>query len=315
VRAGLPYPRQIVAAIEACSGMALIVTPGANDSQDVLQELQIAHTERKLIAPVVVGGVAPSKDLRYYIGVRHQVAWTSAAAASEAVLKGLGVAPSAKAAGPAPGAALGPIGPYDVQLLHPAVAGAVLAARAAEQQAHAKAVEARQMALRAEQAEKRAKAGASGTVKGGDATQTWAGEGANGMQNGAGVLRSLSGEFAGDVYCGNWSSDKRSSLGVESYGDNANNSVGSLRHEGEYADGKRNGLGVYLWRNGNSHAGGFRDNLRDGPGVLRFADGLRYEGEFGSGKFNGLGVYWNADGTVHSAGRWQDAKLVEAMKP
>jgi hypothetical protein len=78
VKPGIPYPGQIVAGIERAAGLVLIVSPAANESPDVLQELQLAATARKVIAPVVVSGTAPSPDLRYYIGVRHQIPWTEA---------------------------------------------------------------------------------------------------------------------------------------------------------------------------------------------------------------------------------------------
>jgi hypothetical protein len=79
VKAGVPYPGQIVAAIENASLVVVLVTPGANDSGDMLQEVQIAHTARKVIVPIVVDRTTPSPDLRYYVGVRHQIAWSSAA--------------------------------------------------------------------------------------------------------------------------------------------------------------------------------------------------------------------------------------------
>ena len=78
VKPGTPYPGQIVAAIESCSGLVLIVTPAANESPDVLQEIQLASAARKVIAPVVVNATAPAPDIRYYIGVRHQIPWSDA---------------------------------------------------------------------------------------------------------------------------------------------------------------------------------------------------------------------------------------------
>ncbi len=47
VKPGIPYPGQIVAGIEGLNGLVLIVTPSANESPDVLQELQLAATARK----------------------------------------------------------------------------------------------------------------------------------------------------------------------------------------------------------------------------------------------------------------------------
>jgi formylglycine-generating enzyme required for sulfatase activity len=76
VRPGIPYPRQIVEALEQCSGLVLLLSPAANDSADVLQEVQLAAQAKKTIAPVVLAGTAPGADLRYYVSVRHQIAWS-----------------------------------------------------------------------------------------------------------------------------------------------------------------------------------------------------------------------------------------------
>jgi ribosomal protein L7/L12 len=92
VKPGIPYPGQIVAGIEGSAGLVLIVSPAANESPDVLQELQVASSARKVIAPVVVGGTQPSRDLRYYIGVLHQIPWGEARAVAGELLRTFPVA-------------------------------------------------------------------------------------------------------------------------------------------------------------------------------------------------------------------------------
>lgn len=87
VKPGVPYPGQIVTAIEQCAGLVLIVTPAANDSPDVLQEIQLASTARKIIAPVIIASCAPGPDLRYYLGVRHQIPWADAQATTTELLR------------------------------------------------------------------------------------------------------------------------------------------------------------------------------------------------------------------------------------
>lgn len=120
VKPGVPYPGQIVGGIEACSGLVLIVTPGANESPDVLQELQLASTARKVIAPVIVAGCAPDPNIRYYIGVRHQIPWSDAKAATTELLRsfpaGSAWAPSLASADKA---ATGADEPVDVFMLMP----------------------------------------------------------------------------------------------------------------------------------------------------------------------------------------------------
>jgi large subunit ribosomal protein L7/L12 len=100
VKPGLPYPGQIVNAIEGCAGLVLVVTPAANESPDVLQEIQLASTARKTIAPVIVSGCVPGPDLRYYLGVRHQILWSDARAATTELLRSFPAAAAPAAASP-----------------------------------------------------------------------------------------------------------------------------------------------------------------------------------------------------------------------
>lgn len=87
VKPGVPYPGQIVAAIRDCAGLVLVVTPAANESPDVLQEVQLAGQHRKTLAPVIVDRTAPSDDLHYYLGVRHQIPWTDADRTTQELLR------------------------------------------------------------------------------------------------------------------------------------------------------------------------------------------------------------------------------------
>lgn len=44
---GADYPNEIVRAIRECRGQVVLITPSANESQDVLQEVQRVQDERK----------------------------------------------------------------------------------------------------------------------------------------------------------------------------------------------------------------------------------------------------------------------------
>lgn len=96
---GVPYPGQIVRAIEESCGLVLLLTPGANQSSAVLSELELAYNERKIIAALTVRGTEPSRDLKYFLSVRHRIPWTEArvvAPALGAVLAPLGGAGAAE---------------------------------------------------------------------------------------------------------------------------------------------------------------------------------------------------------------------------
>jgi hypothetical protein len=84
-----------------------------------------------------------------------------------------------------------------------------------------------------------------------------------------------------------------------------------------------NGIGTYVWDNGNSYRGGwqndrqhgfgvyefvttgehfegeFRNGRRNGPGVQAYRSGERYVGDFQNGKRGGLGTFYWPDGTYY----------------
>lgn len=66
------YSGQIIAAIRGSSALALLATAGASASAHVLQEVQIALNEGKLIVPIRFDGAAMSDDLAYYIVIRQK---------------------------------------------------------------------------------------------------------------------------------------------------------------------------------------------------------------------------------------------------
>ena len=94
-----------------------------------------------------------------------------------------------------------------------------------------------------------------------------------------------------------------------------------------------NGKGTYIWSNGDSYTGEWKDNLMHGKGVSTWSDGSKYSGEYrnhkrhGKGDFaygngdhyigdfindmrNGQGTYTWADGRVRE-GMWRDSVFVE----
>jgi formylglycine-generating enzyme required for sulfatase activity len=82
VKVGPTYPGQIVDAISESRGLVLVLTAAANASLDVLQEVTLAHNERKLIAALIVRDTQPSRDLSYFLGPRQRTAWTDASTAA-----------------------------------------------------------------------------------------------------------------------------------------------------------------------------------------------------------------------------------------
>ena len=71
-------------------------------------------------------------------------------------------------------------------------------------------------------------------------------------------------------------------------------------YQGEWDDGKRNGLGITFWvsgeRTGNSHEGEYEEGTANGKGICNYVNGDRYEGEFRGGYRSGKGTYFWKNG-------------------
>lgn len=71
----------------------------------------------------------------------------------------------------------------------------------------------------------------------------------------------------------------------------------------------RNGSGKYLYNNGASYEGGFKNNLPHGYGTVLYVNGDKYTGEMTNATFNGLGTLYKTNGQVYQ-GYWKDGKYV-----
>lgn len=79
------------------------------------------------------------------------------------------------------------------------------------------------------------------------------------------------------------------------------------RYDGEWANGKRSGLGRYAHGSGDIYEGLWSNERKHGLGVDSFADGRGYRGEFMENKFAGIGAYFTVDGAVYQ-GDWYQGK-------
>ncbi len=210
-------------------------------------------------------------------------------------------------------------GAFPLSALHPEVRRAVIDARDAEQRAERAADRAYAAERAAEDAAARARAGEAGhrgyDYPNDERKRRYEGGWSDTTRNGHGTLTVGAGPFEGDRYAGEWRDGRFQGVGVYRHAENANATNRSLRYAGDYANDKANGAGVFLWRDGDRHAGGERDGNKSGPGVFRFADGRRYEGEYANDERNGYGVLWNADGTVNSQGVWTDGTFTTPLRP
>ena len=90
---------------------------------------------------------------------------------------------------------------------------------------------------------------------------------------------------------------------------------------GSYQNGKKNGQGKFIWKNGYIYEGSWKNNKREGKGVSILRNGDRYEGFWMDDHYNGFGKYtWSfgqeyegdfQNNTLHGYGvmKYQDGKI------
>ena len=84
-----------------------------------------------------------------------------------------------------------------------------------------------------------------------------------------------------EKYIGNWKNDKQNGLGMHIWYE----PKGELkemrnRYVGEWADGIREGYGVFFYSNGATYEGEWKNNMKHGFGIMKFEDGKNYIGRF-----------------------------------
>ena len=70
----------------------------------------------------------------------------------------------------------------------------------------------------------------------------------------------------------------------------------ALTYDGPFSAGKRTGVGVAIWSNGDQYAGDFLDGKLTGKGIYIRSSGSRYEGLLIEGQRNGKGIFTTPEG-------------------
>ena len=83
-------------------------------------------------------------------------------------------------------------------------------------------------------------------------------------------------------YEGEWKNSLKDGIGIESYKQNF--------YQGDFVNGKRNGVGEYFWEKDVFYSGEWRDNFMNGVGVYYFGKDAWYEGSFKNNKMEGFGI-------------------------
>lgn len=69
-------------------------------------------------------------------------------------------------------------------------------------------------------------------------------------------------------------------------------------YEGQYANDKKEGFGIFKWASGNKYIGHYKNDKREGIGQMVWTDGSFYIGEWKEGIQHGYGCMYFPDGSV-----------------
>ena len=97
-------------------------------------------------------------------------------------------------------------------------------------------------------------------------------------------------------YEGEWINGKRNGHGILTIVPSSK--FGIEKYVGDFKDGKRTGNGTYTFANGDKYVGPFIDGKKIGQGAYSFANGDKYIGEFKGDRMHGEGTYVFQGGKV-----------------
>jgi hypothetical protein len=119
----------------------------------------------------------------------------------------------------------------------------------------------------------------------------------------------------GRIFAGEWKDGKRNGLGILTYPDGVTisgvwkNDIRNGKQIQTTKDGKQltsyalfsdeTALITITWENGTKYVGEFKDDHKNGTGVLTWSNGEKYAGTFVNGMFNGSGTFTGAYGGIY----------------
>ena len=78
-------------------------------------------------------------------------------------------------------------------------------------------------------------------------------------------------------------------------------------YDGNWANGRPHGYGVYLFADGLKYEGSYREGWPEGHGVGNYANGTVYEGNWRKGRFDGKGTLRHGAGMTYE-GDWKEGR-------
>lgn len=97
-------------------------------------------------------------------------------------------------------------------------------------------------------------------------------------------------------------------------------------YEGEWKEDQRNGQGILNFKDGTKYEGGFKNNQFNGRGKMEWKDGFYYKGQFNNNTFHGFGYLRGSNGHIYNGNfqnglfhgegefKWVNGPIVEFYK-
>lgn len=102
-------------------------------------------------------------------------------------------------------------------------------------------------------------------------------------------------------YDGRWKDGVQDGKGIEQWPD-------GVRYEGEYSNGKKEGMGLLISPGYFIYEGHFEGDEINGKGKIIYSDGREYEGDWVKNKKEGIGIYKWPDGRIYEGHYKNDKK-------
>jgi hypothetical protein len=85
-------------------------------------------------------------------------------------------------------------------------------------------------------------------------------------------------------------------------------------YDGILVDGKENGLGAIVHKDGNKYNGNWKNGIKEGNGTWIWTDNSKYIGQFKNNNFNGLGTSFWSNGKIRSKGTFKDDNIYSGTR-
>ncbi len=89
--------------------------------------------------------------------------------------------------------------------------------------------------------------------------------------------------------------------------------VPELGYSGDWKNEQRNGVGIYVWEDGQQYEGNWKNNVRHGQGKITFANGETLEGNWKQGKLQGEVIKKDTTGVIIEKSSYENNEKVQVI--